>query len=106
MGPGAPQLPSRPKFSWDIQSVPWTDGKGDQEPYASSVSLWKAFHDKLPDNNASKIPSALQGIMLQSQLYGRALDLSKKIPDEIIQSEGGVDAIVKAAYKREPARLL
>ncbi len=102
MGPAAQQVPSRPKCSWDIRSVPWTDGAGDQEQYACSVALWRAFHDKLPESNTRKIPYALQGIMLQSQLYGRALDLSKKIPDSIIQSEQGTDAIVNDVYKRDP----
>jgi len=85
----------------DIRNVPWTDGKGNQEEYANSVSLWCAFHDKLPSSNSSKIPKELQGIMLQSQLYGRAKDLVKIAEAEKIQSAEGVNAILKAMYKRD-----
>ena len=95
-------LPLRPRFAWDIRSVPWTDGRGNQDQYASAVALWKAFHDKLPDANSNKIPKDLQGIMLQSQLYGRARDLCKSIPDETIQSEDGSEAIVNKIYQRDP----
>ena len=52
MGPGFEfnkAMPSRPKYSWDIKNVPWTDGKGNQDECAESVELWTAFHDALPD---------------------------------------------------------
>ena len=94
-------LPSRPRFSWDMKSVPWTDGKGSQEEYACAVMLWSALHDKLPDSNNNKIPKELRGIMLQSQLYGRAKEICKKVPDSVIQSVEGVQAIVNAVYKRD-----
>eukprot|EP00171_Calliarthron_tuberculosum_P022021 IDg22021t1 len=94
-------FPSRPKFSWDIRNVPWTDGKGSQDEYARSVSLWRKVHDMLPDTNANKIPAKLQGIMLQSQLFGRARDLCKSIPEKLLQSEQGVDEIVNAIHKRD-----
>ena len=81
--------------------MPWTDGKGNQEDYKDSVKLWSAFHDKLPVANANKIPDELRGIMLQSQLYGRAKDLCKKLSDVKIQSKGGSDAIVNAVCKRD-----
>jgi len=104
MGPASHQsdLPLRPRFAWDIRSVPWTDGRGNQDQYASAVALWKAFHNKLPDANSNKIPKDLQGIMLQSQLYGRARDLCKSIPDETIQSEDGSEAIVNKIHQRDP----
>eukprot|EP00171_Calliarthron_tuberculosum_P017605 IDg17605t1 len=104
MGPSSEynDLPKRPRFSWDIKTVPWTEGKGNQEDYATSVALWSQFHNKLPNQNSNKIPADLRGIMLQSQLYGRARDLCKKISAETIQSENGADSIVKAVYKRDP----
>ena len=101
-----PDVPSRPKFSWDVGNVPWADGKGDQDQYKNSVLLWKAFHDRLPEANSNKIPGELQGIALQSQLYGRALDLSKKIPSTTIQSIEGASQIVKAVYKRDPLAVI
>lgn len=97
-----PDVPTRPKFSWDVKNAPWTDGKGPQEAYYKSVVLWKAFHDKLPAANSNKIPLDLQGIILQSQLYGRAIDICKKVSDELIQSEAGALAIAKAIYKCDP----
>jgi len=94
-------LPNRPRFSWDIRNVPWTDGKGSQEDYKNSVDLWSAFHDALPNTNANKLPIALRGIMLQSSLYGRAKEICRKVPDEVIRSAEGKDAIVNALHKRD-----
>lgn len=94
-------LPSRPKYSWDVRNVPWTDGRGDQAGYARSVKLWRKFHAHLPANKSNQIPAELEGIMLQSQLYGRAQDLVKAVTEEDIESEDGTDAIVKALNKRD-----
>ena len=104
MGPGdssSAALPSRPRFSWDIKNVPWTDGKGNQEEYAKAVELWNAFHNKLTDSNSNKIPADLRGIMLQSQLYGRARDICRSITDTDIQSNTGWKSVVDAIYRRE-----
>lgn len=104
MGPAqesSSRVPSRPKFSWDIKNVPWTDGKGCQEDYSKAVHLWNKFHDRLPDSNSNKIPKELRGIMLQSQLYGRARDLCMTISDSDIQSNNGSKVVVYAIYKRE-----
>ena len=94
-------LPMRPKFSWDLKSAPWTDGKGSQEQYAEAVSLWKLYHDTLPDNTSGKIPKKLQGIVLKSQLYGRARDLARSVPQEMLVSDDGSQAIVDAVHKRD-----
>ena len=72
MGPGpspssSGNLPSRPKFKWDIKNVPWTDGKGPQEEYAEEVKAWFAFHDLLPDTNSNKLDKKLRGTILKSQ---------------------------------------
>ena len=40
--------------------------------------------------------------MLQSQLFGRALDLSKKIPTDTLESTAGVTVIVNAVFSRDP----
>ena len=94
-------LPSRPRFSWDVKNVPWTDGKGNQEEYATSVRLWNTFHDKFPDSNSNKIPVTLRRIMLQFQLYGRARDICKSVSDTDIQSDNDSKAIISAIYKRD-----
>ena len=101
MGPDTADLPSRPRFSWDARCVPWTDGKGNQEEYARAVKMWRTFHNKLPDGHAAKILPSLQGIMLQSQLFGRARDLCMKISSDIIESDDGPDAIVNEIHKRD-----
>lgn len=44
--------------------------------------------------------------MLQSQLYGRALDLCKGIPDTDIQSDKGSVAILRAVYNRSSLLVL
>ncbi len=82
------------------------DGKGNQEEYKNVVYLWKTFHDMLPENNNSKIQTALQGIMLQSQLYGRARDLCRMLPADVIQSPEGANAIVNAVFKRDPLAIV
>ena len=94
-------LPKRPRFSWDIRSVPWTDGKGDQEEYVNAVRSWSSFHNKLPDSNSNKIPKSLRGIMLHSNLYGRAKYLCKEISFTEIESDDGVDKICKAVYEQD-----
>lgn len=68
MGPGANQLPTRPRFSWDAKSPPWTDGKGNQERFNASVFDWKEYHDSLPDSSSNKLPSAIQGLVLSLRL--------------------------------------
>ena len=91
MGP-EPQFsekPSRPRFQWDARSPPWTDGKGNQKRFLKAVKLWKEFHDALPASNSNKIPSNLQGIVLKSQLFGRAQDLVSNISSEELRSAEG-----------------
>lgn len=102
MGP-APRnnLPSRPKFSWDAKSPPWTDGVGDQEEYRDAVHLWQMFHDALPDSNSNKIPLALQAICLKSQLYGRAKDLCSGISSQQLKGNGAVDLLLGTVYQRD-----
>ena len=99
-------LPKRPRFSWDIRTVPWTDGKGSQEDYVSSVTSWDSFHAKLPDSNSNKIPKGLRGIMLHSHLYGRAKDLCKDIPFAKISSNEGVQLICKALHKKDASSVV
>ena len=94
-------LPKRPRFSWDIRSVPWTDGRGKQEDYVSAVRSWSAFHAKLPHSNSNKTPKILRGIMLHSRLYGRAKDLCKEIPFPEISSADVVSKICKRLYRKD-----
>lgn len=96
-----PDLPARPKFSWDLRNAPWTDGRGPQDGYYDSVLRWKAFHDKLPDTNSNKIPRELQGVVIQSQLFGRALDLSQKLSADEIGSVDGALNVAKCIHKRD-----
>ena len=102
MSPDDRIIPSRPRFSWDIKSVPWTDGKGDQHEYYKSVNRWVSFQDNLPDSNSNKIDSKNRGIVLQSNLYGRAKDLCEGIDPTKIASVDGVNLILSAIYKRDP----
>ena len=94
-------LRMRPKFPWDLKSVPWTDGKSSQDQYAEAVSLWKLYHDTLPNNTSGKIPKKFQGTVLKSQLYGRARDLARSVPQELMVFDNGSKAIVDVVYKRD-----
>ena len=94
-------MPSRHRFSSTLKDPPWTDGKGNQENYFKSVKQWKTFHERLPDDNNNKIGSTLQGMILQSQLFGRASDICEKFEDAVIQSEGGAMAIARAIHKQD-----
>jgi len=61
MGPGTQtkssglSLPSRPRFTFDLKTVPWTDGKGPQDEYADNVKEWCDLHDILPENNPNRL---------------------------------------------------
>lgn len=98
----APQasLPSRPKFSWDAKSPPWTDGKGDQEEYSDAVKLWQAFHDALPDSNSNKIHTALQAVCLKSKVCVQAKDLCSGVTESELTGEGAVNLIVGKIYRK------
>lgn len=72
MGPGNTSrydLPSCPRFAWDMRNCPWTDGKGNKEQYVLSVNRWSKYHDVLTDVNGNKTPVALRGLTLQAQLF-------------------------------------
>ena len=104
MGPGNVQscsLPSRPKFSWDLRSPPWTDGCGNQEEFARSVAQWSKFHDGLPDSNSNKIGVPLRGICLAAQLFGRAKDLCIGLTSDELSSPNGTKLIVSKIYQRD-----
>lgn len=55
----------------------------------------------LPDLNSNKVPLSLRCIILHFQPFERARDLCKGVPDSVIKSEDGAEAIVKAIYKRD-----
>ncbi len=79
MGPSS-ALPTRPKNAWNARDAPWTDGRGNTELYHASVLQWCRYHDLLPDDNSLKLPKNVRGLILQGQLYGRAVDLAAVIP--------------------------
>lgn len=95
-------LPLRPLFSWDIKTVPYTDGKGDQTEFANAVRRWQPSHANLPHGYSSKIAPNNQGIVVPSHLYRRARDLCRSIPEDVINSKNGATAIVSAIHKRHP----
>ena len=73
---------------------------GPQNQYAEAVSLWKLYHDSLPYGTSGKIPANFQGIVLKSQLFGRARDFSRTMPLSVLVSKDGSQAIVDSVYKR------
>lgn len=94
-------IPTRPCFSWDIRVPPWTDCRGDQDQFYRAVSLQNKFHDALPNNNSKKIPQALQGIVRQSQLFGRAQDIGSKVSEAELLSRQGALILAKAICKKD-----
>ena len=92
-------VPSRPRCTWDMKTPPWTDGKGSADQYIKAVKLWKEFHDALPANNANKIAPTLQGIILKSQLFGRAQDIGEKVKDEDLKGDDGAIKLASAVFK-------
>ena len=78
------ELPSRPRFSLDAKSIPWTDGVGSQEQYAERVREWCRYHDLLANNCANKIPHNVRGTLLKTQLFGRARDLVRSLDPALI----------------------
>lgn len=69
--------------------------------YAQAVSSWCDFQDNLPDANPNKIGKNNRGIVLRSQLYGRAKDLCKGLDSTKVASVDGVKLIVNSVYKRD-----
>ena len=99
MGPA--DLPSRPRNSWTAKDVPWTDGKQSAD-YHRSVLAWMQFHDLLPPNDSNKLPVQVRGIILKSNLFGRAKDLVDVIPDSDILSSDGPYVIANVVHKFDP----
>lgn len=61
------------------------------------------YYDVLSITDANRIPKKLWGLTLQTQLYDRPFDLRRSIPNKVIASDRGMNAIVEAAfYKRDP----
>lgn len=103
MDPGlGKDLPSRPRISWKTRSAPWTDGVGNQEPYANAVRRWSVFHDTLPDCYGNKALKESHGMIIHSQLFGRAKIRGDALDDDVLSFENGVVVIVDAVYKMEP----
>ena len=67
-------LPSRLKFTWDINSALWTRCKGSQDQYAENVGIWNDYHDALADGAPGKLSVTLLAIVLGYQLVGVARD--------------------------------
>lgn len=94
-------LPSRPKFIWNLRSPPWTGGRGNQEEYSPAVTQWGKFHDGLPDSNSNKIATNFRGICLSAHLFGRAKELCMGITADELASAEGPSLVVSNIYKRD-----
>ena len=60
----------------------------------------------LPDSNPNKIPPALQGIILKFQLYGRPINIAKKVSDEDLHSANGAMEIETCIYGLDPLSVI
>lgn len=95
-------LPDRLRGSWDVETVPRTDGTGNLQEFLDSVNNLSEFHDELSDANANNIPKNLCGTVLLSHLYVRAQDLSMGLTKDLIKSSNDVQAIFDVLYQRDP----
>lgn len=98
---GSQQLPSHPKFSWDIKFVPWTDVKGDQHEYFKAVNRRCYFQDNLRESTSNGIDKNIEEYFF-SKIYIVATELCEGIVFEKIASEKGLDLILAQVYKRDP----
>lgn len=80
-------LPARPKLSWDIKRVPWTDERGPRDELVDAVDLWCDFHDMLDNFYFNKIPKRLCGTILRSQLCRPAKDQARVIGKDISRAK-------------------
>lgn len=94
-------FPFRPKFLSDISSVHWIDNIGTQKKYVNSDDLWSKFVDMLPVFNSSKIMEKSRGIVLKSQLFGRAWQLCQGIDEKTICPKNSVKATVDCKWKTD-----
>lgn len=72
-------LPTRARFTWDIKTVPWSDGVGDQTLYAQTVHHWLKFYNRLPKLNSNRIAKNNSGIVLLLHLFWNTATLCRTI---------------------------
>lgn len=70
------------------------------------MKLWGQLYNKMPDANPQKLAPEIRGICLKPHVFGCAMVLCKGIPDNVISSPGGVQAIVDSVYKRDTLSVL
>lgn len=92
----------RPRFSWNAQNVPWTDGIGDQVGYAESLFDRLTIHNNLDDNTSNKISKTTRGIVLISNLYGRARDMIRSVRQEVLDDNESTNVVVDVFFKNGP----
>lgn len=51
--------------------------------------------------HSNNIPPSLQGIMLKSQLFGRAVDLGSQVSEKELTDTDGAIILAKAVYKTD-----
>lgn len=94
--------PNRSRCFWYIRSLPWTDVQGVQQEYAKAVKRWCQSYDNLAHGNRNNISVASLGIVLLSNLYGRAKDLCEST--EYMVGEANFVCVASVSYalnKRE-----
>ncbi len=69
----------------------------------TSLLQWCKFHDLLPEDHAQKVPACVSGLVVQGQLYGRAVNLVAALPKTVITSPDGSYAIANSIHKVFPS---
>lgn len=90
-----------PTISWDMRKFPWTDRRGEQEPYASAVRRWLLYRDVLPAASLNRIPLELREVAPRSLLLGCGVDLCQCISYDFFASKDNSASIFNEHYKRD-----
>lgn len=81
-------------------------GRGEQKEFAKEVNKWAAFHDSLKDSNSNKSDENQWGLILHTQLFGMAADLTRHLSIEDLREEDGVYTIVNCIYKNDSLTIM
>lgn len=91
-------------FFWKICSASWSYGKNDQHELAKAVRRSMSIHSDLSEINFNKLTDKNHGIILASNMCGRANELCDKIEHEMlyIDATNCTELIVSTINKCDP----
>lgn len=91
----------RPRCSWDLRAVPWTDGVGNKAQFVIDVEDWSPFHDNLPATNRPKITPSNRGVLTITQVYVKARKHCRAVRADLIAADNETILILDAFHKKD-----